>query len=662
MSEIRNFHVVRGNTRRHPRQGKPTLVLNGKIGDSYYEQVEILSIEFGIVSLRVVNFHNDKVISGEPIELSLYCNNRMQISGIWVVSKFRKEGKNAVIKCERREIARARELEGRFDPGFLLKSSGYKFFFLDDLNDLVEIRRHITDLKDFGTPISCRFSSDTGRVFFGNFNFDSNIKALSSLEFSNNEKGLELSTNSVLTVEYVFLSVRYIFRTAVDGLDADFNIISTKIPSCIVALTARNLERWKSSIPIKAKLGSNSKEIDCLVSRISPLGCEIEISNKELQAGDYLTFSVEGINSEISGQVTTVRKGAIGLAFSSNGNCLPGIRALFLQTINPPFILRDVKNYELFYQLYKQVGYAPKEESSYNKWKQETEYAWRIQDEILPGNTIGSLENSSLAASFGVIPLSKKVLYGHSIAMLKTVGSIGPFFDICAHNLSWAELIEGVEFYCGSTRRKSNFSTRLHNIFEFHSFPSSHCVYSAVAILPEKQEYIPNSNNNFHEMKPIKLDEKTNIPDPIRNLINLISEQELLFEKYHKTSIFGLWNKSSSELEAITVCHKSEPFFTAANILRCVWLFTLKDGVSISSIYQSLQANPSTRELEIDVFNPDLKTFTPPDLQNKYEEVFWYFFSKDEFGPILASIARACWSVLKKYGQDADVYLKKFVE
>src|ERR1700733_8256130 len=62
------------------------------------------------------------------------------------------------------------------------------------------------------------------------------------------------------------------------------------------------------------------------------------------------------------------------------------------------FVARSERNYDLFLDLYEQVGYAPRGPDEIARWKERSRTTWNRQDSTLPGSYTGGLVEGQIVS------------------------------------------------------------------------------------------------------------------------------------------------------------------------------------------------------------------------------------------------------------------------
>lgn len=656
------LRLVPGN--RRAEQRTPALpfdiLLSGTIGNAVISSCQVQFEAFGKLALHV--HPHDSMSSlqvGETIPVILNNSEDCIVSGFWKLVAVRPLETVTNIVIEIPGISCVAALSHYVDPSVLLRPGRFRILRSDSAPDIKDLNRHFTDLVDFSKSVHCSIHKSDGSHIAANFNFEAKRKSLDFLDFSV-EAQTQLAPGEEITVEYKFLTVRYLFSTAVAELDPDFGLASVPFPSAILAITARRYDRWKTNISLILSDNSTPQTCAATLAQYSPSGGELTLAEPApwIQPGKTLDIQL-GNTLHILATVRSCTTESIQVSFSKSLNTPEKLRDLFSLTIQKPLLLRKSEMAPLFTKLYTDVGYAPDGPSQIQEWQRLTLRAWDILDSKMPGNTIGALDGDILAIAFSAIPLSSLTVYGHSLAMLRTLGAVANFSDVALHNLAWTEFLESVQYYCGSARYRSAFATRLHTVFETHSAPETYRIFHALAVMPGSTPIEINSGSyTCEEVTEQPLD---GIPIDQLELIKKISDPHTLISEHHRIRTFSIRSIDSRQV-AIAVAHCSPQYFTAANILRCVWLFILNDTVDVDQVHAVARSHEFMRDLEIDIFAPNLEK-PPAQLKTpcEQEEIFWYLFHKDEFGPILASINRAAWSILRKYGPEADEYLARML-
>lgn len=662
----RGLQLVTGNRRTHNREHArhSQSALFGTINGITIDSCEIQEHSFGRVVLttnEVELFNLLKKAQNVPITLST--KFECHISGTWNIAATRLENDSFIFVLEIPQLSNILPLAGFVDSQVLLRPGRFRVLDSSLENDIRDLSRHFTDLADFSQSITCTVSVESDKPTFKvAYDFSAKRKSLEILDLLvlDQRNISEFQPGKSITIDYRFMTVRYLFKTTIIEVDRDFNVISIVFPKHIIAITARRFDRWNTSLDIQCSAENNTVTTNCTLIEHSPAGGVIQFETLPnwVKQGSIITLHSKS-PSPVNAIVRGVHPKTAHLSFPSSLSEPAALRDLFNLAVKPPLELRNSETWPIFKSIYEAVGYKPDKDISSKNWDNLTESAWDILDSKMPGNTIGARDKDHLAIAFSAIPLSDQTVYGHSLAMLKTLGAVAHFSEVALHNLAWVEFLESVQFYCGSARLKSGFATRLHTVFETHAAPETYRIFHALAVLP----------SNSHDQSPpcdYRCEESTlenlSLGEPYKTLVTKISKPHSLISDYHKIKTFKIIDPITNKCAAAAIAHNSPHYFTAANILRCTWLFILEEEADIQQIYLTVKNNDFMKDLEVDIFLPN-PSKTPPKLQteSEQEEIFWYIFQKDEFGPILASINKAAWSVLRKYGPEAAEYIARMV-
>ncbi len=588
----------------------------------------------------------------QPKHIEIKEDGRVRISGYWLIQQKRSDSACQIYQLTLPIEDRLQKYSSLLDPEITYRPNRFRLFDLGADEDLKEVSELFTDLSDFPIPIPVSINLN-GSATSGHLNFQARRRELSSIDISV-DSSTQIEANRKVILQFTFYSIRYILETYATEHDKDFEILSLSVPSDILSVSARRFDRWDCAV--HAVLTSGDRKYEGQLNNISPTGtlfCSSSTVDSQLLSNGNLSLLVPGLNP-IACYAASHVDTSIGLRFAPRQE--QQVRALFNSTVPSPLTLRRPGNYSDFAELYRLVGYAPTSEGELEKWKSQSDDSWRYQDSILDGNTIGAYgSDNSLTISFSSIPISSTMVYGHSLAMKKSLQGIAKFFDVCNHNLSWCELIPKIEFYSGSARLRSKFSTKLHTVFRYHAMPESHSVFHALAVLPSSTPASNESGLTFE----LVANPHEHVSMPYKKLVENISVPHPLISERHEISSY-LIRDQVGNVAGLAVAHSAPPFFTAANILRCVWVFSF-DAASVQTLVDAVLTADTFQGHEVDIFLPTPES-PPQELAGSYEQeqIFWYFFHKDDFGPVWASINRAGWSALRKYGELSLAHLERF--
>lgn len=617
----------------------------------------LVSLDYGKVVMTVPNDIKHE-FDNVPVETQVIIrhNDALFISGKWRVFVSRVTQDGVIIVLEHAFLSQLKLLEDTLDNRHLLRADRLRVLNLESPGDLKEIEHHFTDLSDFPTKVPCRINYGSTTID-ASFNFESQSKDLSELNFTITDVP-KFTANDSIQVEYTFLTVRYIIVANVLEFDFDFGVLVVKFPSWLTAITSRRYDRREANLSVQLKRVAEAEFAAGALVSCSVAGGTISLSNDyDLQIESEILLTVHGLNVTVPAIVKSIRKNVIGFAFHPELADRRDIQKIYGSTIVEPFVIRTSENYAAFEDLYREVGYGPKTPEQNDDWVEKTRKCWVYQDGQLPGNKLGATKNGVLTAAVGLLPMSDTISYGHSVAMVKSLDSIAHYLELAALNMAFTELFD-TTYFMGSAKLTSHFSTRLYTIFEAHARPTSHQLVYSLGVYGPREANMPNVGS--YAIEVCSSTEPT-VPHRIKDFFNWYSRPHPSFAGVHEIRHFRVVNRGTGIVAAWIVGHSTPEYFTAANIFRIAFVF-LGDDASVEQVYSAIQADDFFAELEINFISSDLKTIpSPPVTTRSKKEVFWFIFEKEEMGPVLASVSRAAWAVMRKYGDMPHEYVRKLM-
>jgi len=514
---------------------------------------------------------------------------------------------------------------------------------------------HIADLKDSPISTSVTVSGSFGSAI-GKFDFSDEIAQMSGFAVNIGADSFGININAPVIVEYVFCSVRYIFSTTLKEFDSNFGDLILDMPQAIVAVTNRRHWRAKCDVRRDSQVADGQK-LSTLITHISPTGA---LANIRGITDDHLGKKIclfEGENPAIRGIIAAVQSDVVAISFDTpHRDDIKPMLQLFAATLGESEILRTPENRWMFLDLYRQVGYGPNNEIADSEWALKTTEVWNAQDTELPGNNLGLFIKGSLEVSFGTLPVSANAVYGHSLAMLKTLDAIGHLFEAMVRSLWWTDLLPGIRYYIGAARHTSRFSTRLFTSIQSHA-AAGDIVFPAMKVFPPPATL---STSSGLRMTTCTLDEA----------LVVLNESPLGFRSFYSSMVVpSEWLHELQQASPFLVYDDSGSPIASGLRRRCKLYFTAADILNFDAIFFPYpQSIPWTALISL--FAPTgypVEIFVPGQMVSrdgldngiKSTPKEWYFIPRDDLGPIVASFGRSIYQVIRKYGDAARAYLER---
>jgi hypothetical protein len=116
-------------------------------------------------------------------------------------------------------------------------------------------------------------------------------------------------------------------------------------------------------------------------------------------------------------------------------------------------------------------------------------------------------------------------------------------------------------------------------------------------------------------------------------------------------TFFAIHNSATQRQVGILLVNDSIQNITAANVTRFLWLFLADGDVNPRDIILFLRSIEEYKDRTIQIMVGEGGE-GPTGGWSTEDEVpaFWTFTGKDELGPVISSIHRSVYAVLRKYG------------
>jgi len=638
--------------RRKARRSKANDLVELIVGKDLAYKCELTSYTLGRIAMSVDEPAHIKL--GTQYDIQVKNDDKLIVSGNWKLTSLRPEGKKTLISFEHSQFPIISSFEKYCLPDLFLKQSRYRLFSFSTQSDLELINKHLTEVKDFPVQVPCRIHREEKSVF-ATFDFSSERSNLDVLEFSTKFVS-EFRVGEKIDIEYDFLGTRYIFSTSLNSTDSDFDIIEVALPAHILAVTARHYDRYKCEIPAMIRMEKDT--VPCKIINGSATGCYVVFENSHAgKVGEKVSISEKSNQLDLEGVLVSFRPGKARVKFLNRQPRAHSV-AKFLRVILPEdVVFRSPDLYSKFLELYKKVGYS--EPDNEEKWRNATVESWRIQDEIIPGSCTGGLEGDSVISSQGTIPWGTKVAYLHSVCMIKTAKAAITLLTQTTFSLAAAEIYSNIEFYSASYAKRSRFTTRLHTAFELNPHPDRQTILHTQQLFPNEKPVVEASRLCLLEISEadlMLLDKK------VREIFELISDSHSAIKDVLKVSTYVGFLKGAPDSKVLIIKNDRPDRFTAANIFGITWIFSCTDNVSLATIVKEIRLHPLFLNSPFEVVNQNgSENFPDFGLSDVEKPAFFTFTHKDDFGPILASLFRAFYSIFKKYGPEAMSELGRFL-
>jgi hypothetical protein len=243
--------------------------------------------------------------------------------------------------------------------------------------------------------------------------------------------------------------------------------------------------------------------------------------------------------------------------------------------------------------------------------------------------------------------------------MIKTAHAVGTLLKQTLHSLAMSELYSHISYYAGSYAKNSRFTPRLHVAFEFNSRPDRQSILHTQQLFPVNAVSFVS---NKIEVSPLAEDDLKYLNPKIRPIFELIRFPHEIISEAVNISGYRINLAGNKGARALVLKSESLLHFTAADMLAFTWIFSCTENESLVQLVSGLRSNSlfSDRPFEVINFNGDEK-LPQFDTNDTEKPAFFSFTHKDDFGPVLASVYRAFYSLLKKYGADASAEIRRLI-
>jgi hypothetical protein len=312
------------------------------------------------------------------------------------------------------------------------------------------------------------------------------------------------------------------------------------------------------------------------------------------------------------------------------------------------FVVRKEENYDLFLDLYQEVGYAPTAEDEIAAWKVRSCDTWRLQDSIIPGNCTGGVSAGKVVSAFGALPMTKNALWGHSGCMVKTLDAAVTFFAQALHIIDRIENKQEGNCYIGSYAHKS----RLTSLFQRPlSGPIANQLEVEVVGLPFDMGSVSKSGLRLAS-EPFEQDHLTLIPESARDFLIELSSPNPLFDQIHKAHLLSLKDAENGAVRCLALVQIAPPEVTAANIFSWTWIFPAIHTQVNSQFIQSLRSVPELKPSFLQIALRQRNDFALDDLNVPLRPAFWALTPMEQLSALRVSYRDAFLPVLDMYSTD----------
>lgn len=311
---------------------------------------------------------------------------------------------------------------------------------------------------------------------------------------------------------------------------------------------------------------------------------------------------------------------------------------------------RSAIHYAELLSLYIDRGYAPQHPASLRSWITDSVSTWHSVDSAHPYTVSIGFDASKAVSSWGTLPLSPNVLYGHSVCMKHS--AIGALTLLLQSQRSF-ELFDRfptTQYWAGSYAASSSFTTRFQVGLQAHPrqlrFDCFRC---------SRREPI-----TYTQPSGLRLDilpYTTPITHEARCIHELLPCAHPTLAAIHSIEWFDVRDPHSHKHLATLMLQKSLPQLTAANIFRHCWLFPARDA-DIANLLPALRVFERTSTIQ--VFSPHVDPECLP--LEAVSPAIWIFTPRVLSSHLKAHIASAFNNILFKYSSaELDEALSRLI-
>ncbi|MGE4232513.1 MAG: hypothetical protein AB7F43_04205 [Bacteriovoracia bacterium] len=626
---------IASNNRRSDHRSKYKVVISSINLNGIDETTSgvVLDASPGVLNLELENIPTDIKVDDE-IDITLKdLMGRKIIDGIWILRSKNIEKK--ILRLERKEMASLREYREIIDPRAFYKTSGYRI--LNETENKKEFDELFTSLKEYSNYIPVQLEdSDYTKKKISRFSFDDGFKTLETIFLESSD---HFEIGSTVQVRFTLFSYEHIFFSNVVNWHSDFSILELSIPKTIISFGSRVFVR--DSMNIDAFISSEGNdEIPVVLKSLSIGGGDCELKHSwegPLETG--LSLNIAGTILEI-GILEVINK-KVRFYFVETKENLLLARRTSIAVSKKNLVIRDPKNFSLFEELYRKIGYERKTED----WKNLSEKAWSIQDEYFPQGTLGGGLTEELTMTTGTIPFSKACLYCHSIGLVKNESSILFLFDGIIRGLDFFWVYPEYEYFLGAFMKSSRFTRGLFLTYGHICSPPNNILINNLVV--RLDALTSKANSKFELRIPV-----------VKNALPKVA----VFFEQSSERIPGhniVVNEILCEKNVIAWVFKfnSQRFSTANDVLNFTWVLVKDEFDQGSNIYDLLShlgtviKDSSTC---FSVFREDLSVLKSIQFDKTFRDSFWTVTEFDEVLPVVSSVSRSCLRVIRKYGIEAN--------
>jgi hypothetical protein len=312
------------------------------------------------------------------------------------------------------------------------------------------------------------------------------------------------------------------------------------------------------------------------------------------------------------------------------------------------FVARSEGNYELFLNLYQQVGYAPSESGELARWKARSCKTWRLQDSSLPGSYTGGSADGQIVSAAGTLPMAKNILYGHSFCMVKTLPAAATLFAQSLHSIGLMEALPEIGYWAGSYAYRARFTSQFQRPAD--SPIAGQLELEVVRLL--------NPNPPKRCTTPLFLTEVIP-PDSLhwmsathRDFFREISSFHQSLTPIHKVVPRVLIEASTGVLKGVAIMQSVPPEFTAINVFSWTWVFPTSDVVIDRDFIAAIRSVPEIGTTGLQIVLQERGRFSLDSYDEPVIPAFWALAPRSQLGTLRRSFEVAFATLFDRYSDE----------
>jgi hypothetical protein len=304
---------------------------------------------------------------------------------------------------------------------------------------------------------------------------------------------------------------------------------------------------------------------------------------------------------------------------------------------------RSRARYDLLIDLYQEVGYAP-QSLELEDWRNHSVATWAQQDSLLPGNCTMGWDGSHVVSSWGNLPMSRDVLYAHSVCMTKSLAAAATLFAQSLYSLGYMERFQDVRYWAGSYDTRSRFTTLFQRPL---SGPISDQLELEVLTVSSSAVPAPGVTHSA-SCEPVKAEHLNFIPPRSQRFFGLLCEPNGSMATIHRVTPLAV-KDTSGNLKCLLLTQNVPAEFTAANVFSWTWVFPANGVVPDTQLVGAVRAVPGLGRSCLQIVYTLGDNITFNGLKDAVVPAFWAFTPRNQLRKLQASFEEAFGLVLDRY-------------